>query len=226
VNRTLLCLLLVSGCAKGAVEDQTETPPPVAPQEAVYAAQPDEPREDAVLASLSEEAAAYFADCGHRFQVAEPESDAMIDECSYLDFDQNCSPDPSGCWDKGQSCQSGCANACESCDSKCDGGCNGCKSKCKAGDSECVAECAEARVECRDQCMATKEACVDTTCPEAEKACYDDHEALVAKTCPKCEQIKRCVNDAIEHDKDPLDVCGAKFKRVSEQCFEWCSELS
>jgi hypothetical protein len=224
VNRIALALLL-GGCIKGATEDSTEPPPPAEPRtEAAYAAQPAEPRHDAVLASLSDEAAAYYADCSHRFEIKDDESEEMVDACLHTPFDQNCAPDPSGCWDKGQECITACGPACESCDDACGKGCDGCKGKCDKDDDACVAECAEARVECHDACMAAKQTCAETTCPEAEKECYATHNGLVAKQCPKCEQIRECFGQAYERDADPLDMCGKKFKREPNECFEWCGD--
>jgi hypothetical protein len=226
VNRIALGLLLVSGCIKGATEDQTEAPPPDATPrtEAVYAAQPDEPRDDTVLASLSEEEAAYWTDCSHRPQVQEDESEELVDACLYQEFDQNCAPDPSGCWDKGQACVAGCGPACDSCDDACSGGCDGCKAKCAKGDSACRVACVQDRADCHEKCMSAKETCVETTCRDEEKQCYDAHETVVADKCPKCEQIRDCFGDAIERDADPLDFCGKKFKREPNECFEWCGD--
>jgi hypothetical protein len=225
VNRIVIALLLSgSGCMRGATEDHTETPPPEPRNEAVFAAQP-EARNDAVIAALSDEEAAYFEDCSHRFQVQDEESEAMVDECSYLPFDQNCSSDPSGCWAGGEECATGCAKSCSSCDAKCNNGCEGCKGKCKPGDSECIAGCATERVACRDACMEGKTTCVDKTCPQSTEKCYAEHEKLVAERCPKCQEIEDCIEEVIggSGERDPMEVCGRKFKREPDQCFEWCA---
>lgn len=231
MRRVALGVVLLAGCIKGATEEPSEAPPPPAPRtEAAYAEQPDEAATKAVLATLDEEQVAYFEDCRHRFQIPEDEGGGeeeptLVDECTWLAFDQNCAADPSGCWEGGQQCLSSCASTCVSCDDMCGGDCDGCKAKCKPSDAECVAACATTRVECRDRCMNEKSTCVDKECPDDERQCYDDHEAVVKEKCPKCEQIEECMDAAASGDDEPFEVCRRKFKREPDVCFEWCSSF-
>ncbi len=221
MRRALLGAMLFSGCIKGAMEERSEAPP--ARTEAAWAG--DEASMDAVLASLDEVEAAYFEDCRHRFQLEADEGDGednMVDECSWLAFDQNCAPDPGGCWEAGQTCQTGCASTCVSCDDTCGGGCETCKAKCGETDGECLAACASARAECRERCLVDKKTCLGKTCPDTERACYEAHERLVQQKCPKCDEIRACVEEQLEAEESPVDVCGRKFRGQPEECFEWC----
>jgi hypothetical protein len=172
---------------------------------------------------LSEDAQAYLADCHHRFQKQQDEGEQMIDECLWRAFDQNCAPDPSGCWDKGQACRDACGAPCASCDDACAEGCDGCTSKC-GDDQACKARCAEERVGCRNACLDTRDKCADKDCATAEEKCNADHLAVREQKCPRCGEINDCMNKAIEKDKDPAETCSRKFKREPKECFEWCFE--
>ncbi len=216
-------MLVAAACARLSTEDP-QAPPP---EQSVDAATPaQDSKATQALPKLSEPAQAYLADCHHRFKQKSEETEEVADECLFREFDQNCSPDPSGCWDKGQACRDACGKPCESCDDTCAGGCDGCMGKCAADDDACRHACAQARVGCRDACLAARDKCSNDDCSKAEEECNTAHLALREQKCPRCEQINACMNEALEKggDREPQAICRPKFKREPAECFEWCFE--
>lgn len=207
---------------------RAEPEPAKAEPEALAKAEPEpEPADDPVLAKLGDAEAAYYADCSHSFEIPadDYEEDSTIDECAYVPSDQNCAPDPSGCWDEGQQCISACASSCTDCDETCTTGCSGCKAKCKGDDAECKAACAVERAACHQTCMSTKETCAKKECPAEEERCDKAYDKLLARKCPKCEAIRSCHEDASNAGiEDPEAHCGKKFKREPAECLELCSD--
>jgi hypothetical protein len=198
-----------------------DSPPPVAPiavtppPEAVVDAAPAAPTDDEIVA-------AYLADCHHVFASAV--TDDMNDpsnECTWREFDQNCAPDPSGCWDKGQSCQDACGETCDSCQDLCAGACDTCKSAC-GEDATCLKACAEARSTCRDGCVGAKDTCQGATCPAAEAECNAAFEATKAQKCPECAEITQCFFDRWAENDYEARSCVEKFSSGNAECLEWC----
>lgn len=199
-----------------------DSPPPVAPiavtppPEAVAAA--------AVAAPSAEEAvAAYVADCHHVFPAAvdpQYEENDPSNECTWRAFDQNCAPDPSGCWDKGQSCLDACGDTCSSCQDVCASACDACKSSC-GGNSACLIECAQARSGCRDGCVGAKDSCQSTICPSAEAECNAAFEATKAEKCPNCAGIAACVLEAYANGDWEAAGC-REYAGDHPECYEWC----
>ncbi|MBC8072651.1 MAG: hypothetical protein IAG13_30305 [Deltaproteobacteria bacterium] len=212
--------LITVACTRLA--EDAAAPPNAAAQSASTGA--GNPQPTVATPPMSAEATAYLADCHHRFEKTQEETEQAMTECTYREFDQNCSPDPSGCWEQGQSCRDACSAPCTSCDDRCAGGCDGCRADCAAGDDACLHACANARVQCRDACLAARDQCADKDCPAAEQACNDAHLAERAELCPKCDEIEACMNAALEADKEPRAVCERKFKREPKACFDWCHE--
>jgi hypothetical protein len=224
---SLRSIIVVLACAAACARMSTEESPPPPHEQAPHDAMFGQNHEAKVLEpapKISDEAKAYLADCHHTFEKQEEEGDRMIEECLWREFDQNCAPDPSGCWDKGQECRDACGKPCASCDEKCGGGCDGCMGKCAAEDDACKAECAEARVDCRDKCLDARDKCANADCSKAEEKCNADHLALREQKCPRCDEINACMNAAIEKNKEPTEACAKKFKREPAECMEWCFE--
>ncbi len=160
---------------------------------------------------------AYAKDCHHVFPPDSEEADVKDDECTFLEFDQNCGPDPFGCWSTMEECKTGCGAPCSKCQRRCGDTCDDCKSACKDGGDKCVRACAEARAECRETCVDPREACLDG-CGDAMVACDEAAERKVANKCPHCEDIERCM---MEHDQK---ACQKKFPDDAPECFGngWC----
>ncbi len=168
---------------------------------------------------VSTEVDAYLADCHHVFPAEHEVDQGGDDECTALNYDQNCSPDPSGCWDKGQSCIEDCGDPCTSCQDECGDSCDSCKSTCD-GNKKCETQCAQNRAECRDSCLANKAKCAESTCVDQQKRCYDKFEGKVDKACPDCDAIRQCIIDAWNEEADWRDACKKPGNR--SECMEWC----
>jgi hypothetical protein len=176
--------------------------------------------------TTAERVQAYVADCSHRFTVVDEENDyegqpEVIDECEYYPFDQNCMPDPAGCWDTGQECIRACSKPCNTCQAACASGCDGCKAACADGSVECIRKCAEARLECRDACMTAAEQCESVDCPKQEEVCNKAFSRERKQKCPKCKEIGECFSQ--DHgDEDLFTACGREFPRARKECLDWC----
>jgi hypothetical protein len=164
----------------------------------------------------------YFEDCHYVVQVDDDMSGDPIDECAWFEFDQMCAPDPSGCWDKGQSCQDGCKIPCRTCEDSCSSGCDDCKSQCD-GSAGCLISCSFQREECHTTCIQQRDTCLNTTCAEQAAACYSAHDEMVAQLCPSCDQITQCAMEALSAGDYDSEDCEARFPKDDARCFSWCS---
>lgn len=232
----LLTAFLVA-CACGSFGDEPTAEPtvpvpaaevlPVPPAAAPPPPAPAEPAPALAVGAVTREAAvaAYLGDCHATFvdPAAAQDPDAGVsEECAYLEFDQNCSPDPSGCWDKGQACEAGCTDSCGTCQSTCAGVCDGCKAGC-GEDATCLHTCADARATCRDACLSSKSDCVLRVCPAAEEACSSAFATLRAERCPDCDAISQCLIDSWNNaNADGQQACAAKFPADAPECVSWC----
>ena len=162
---------------------------------------------------------AYAADCHHVFEPEDEMDEGNDNECSALNYDQNCSPDPSGCWDKGEACVSNCGGSCNQCQDRCANTCDDCKSGCE-GDGKCERKCASKRSSCRDTCMGEKSSCANEVCPGSSQQCYDNFDAKVTKRCPDCEAIRDCIVEAWNNETDWQSHC--KKPGNGAECTEWC----
>ncbi|MCX4242153.1 hypothetical protein [Paraliomyxa miuraensis] len=173
---------------------------------------------------------AYVASCAHAFTLVpdwveedDPEADPPVDECEFHDWDQNCTYDPSGCWDDGQACIHACAKPCLTCQAACTSGCDQCKAACADGSTECIRKCAEARLACRNDCMAANSQCEAVDCPKKEKECNLAFETKRKKTCPDCVRISECFEQ--DHgDEDREKACAREFPKAKKVCLDWCME--
>ena len=231
---------IVLGCAGfgGSSGSNTPAPPPAVTEPAPPAVAPAAPAAapEVVLpaavpvpeAPTREQAVtAYLAECNHVLPAAVTPEEAMsdpTDECLWMEFDQNCGEDPSGCWDRGQRCESDCGPTCTGCQAPCVATCDTCKAAC-AGDAACLRTCAEHRADCRDTCLTAKSACATVTCPAEESKCYADFEAKVAKTCPHCAELGDCMTAAMSdmaHYDEGREACKKKLPEDPAECWDWC----
>lgn len=197
-------LLLGFGLACGGLD---------APEEETITIVPDDPV-----------VAAYLADCGHTFSVDAGDpgmAEGADNECTFVEFEQNCAPDSFGCWDKGQQCISECGAPCVDCQSACASTCESCKSQC-GGDATCQVNCASARATCRTTCMTGLETCKTDTCREVESACYREGQALMKTNCPGCQAYKSCLEDVWFRGKGEAEDCNPKLTSTDERCKQWC----
>ena len=214
---------------------------PVKPNELATPSKPDEAAAPAEPAAPSDEAGerpeptdaeridAYVASCSHRFTAAPDEwseegnPETPVDECEHYEWDQNCSYDPSGCWNEGQECIRSCGKPCTTCQDECASGCDQCKAACAPGATECIRKCAESRLACRSKCIESRTRCQSDDCPKQEKACYASFEDKRKKKCPQCAKISSCLQQ--DHgDEDYDKACARKFPKANKVCFDWCME--
>jgi hypothetical protein len=160
---------------------------------------------------------AYLADCAAPMMVEDEMEGGMVSACGYLEFDQMCSPDITGCWDKREGCNESCVSPCQGCESSCVTDCGGCKSTC-GDDAACLQTCAETRLSCQESCLTSKEGCL-TTCGTEETACYDDFQVKLAEVCPACDRIRDCLMSDV---RQTSGGCQAKFPSADARCFSWC----
>ena len=228
-------LALAIACATGRSTPEDATAGPATPSLAANAAAPTpeaDPPKAVTAAPIptytdppSELVAAYMRDCDHRVRVEDDEyTGDTFNECDLVWFDQNCAPDPSGCWESGESCKSGCKSPCNGCQIECGATCGECRSSCAAGDENCVRHCAELRSTCRDGCMQRFEKCMGTDCNAATSECYAEFDAQKAQTCPQCEAIGECLSTAYQEQDDAPAWCKKKFPKAASECFDWCYE--
>ncbi len=194
----------------GAAADETAATKPY--QEPTFEAPP------------SEDVLAYIDDCAHRFTVVDEEfgdPDNPDTECDYIEFNQNCEYDPSGCWDEGEGCIRGCRPACNTCQDQCIGSCGQCRAACPEGSAGCIRQCAEARQACREGCLEALSTCQGTECSAAEEECYAEFNDQRERMCPECAEISDCYQQ--DHgDLDYEEVCIPRFPDADKKCFEWC----
>lgn len=164
----------------------------------------------------------YFEDCHFVFMVPDEWSDEPIAACSWQEFDQMCAPDPSGCWDKEESCKTGCVDPCNSCEDSCASGCDDCKSQCD-GAAGCLRDCALQRESCHEACIQQRDTCQYTTCRQVGIDCYTAHDALVAQVCPSCSEFTQCVNDRYMEGNFDTKDCEVRFAKEDARCIEWCA---
>jgi hypothetical protein len=151
------------------------------------------------------------------------ENAPTADRCEELWFDQNCGPDPSGCWSDGYACKRACPQPCVACRDACAGSCDGCKSACAPGDPGCMRACAEARAACYTGCLAAKATCEDRTCVAQEQACESAYSTRVESECgTACGARQACVS---EHafEEGGLDRCAKEFPVPMGFCESACA---
>ncbi len=185
-------------------------------------AEPGEPEE----LTDAQRVDAYVVSCSHRFTVI-PEEEAgesgPVDECDYHEWDQNCMPDPSGCWDAGQECIRACDEPCNTCQDECTSGCDQCKAACAPGATDCIRKCAEARLGCRSECMTANTQCQTVDCPKQEAQCDTTFNQKRKKKCPQCAAISSCMQR--DHgDEDYATACARELPKAKKVCFDWCTE--
>lgn len=208
-------------------------PPPVEPTAVVEPspAEPTEPSESAEPSDGSEPSnaariQAYAADCSHEFTLVsegyedDPEFPPVA-ECDFYEWEQNCSPDPGGCWDDGEACVRACSKPCNTCQKQCVGSCNTCKAACADGSAECIRACAETRATCQITCMEAIEQCQTVDCPKVESDCYAAFNRKRKKRCPQCAEISRCFSEA-NGPEDSFTVCKREIPKARKECFDWC----
>lgn len=194
---------------------------PIAPSEpaAPVAARREPAPEPVFDGPPSPEVLAYVTDCNHVIEVPDDVEGNPVSECDAVPFDQNCAPDPSGCWDAGRECLSACTPGCDLCQSSCASTCDTCKAGCPSGSQGCLRACAEDRASCRTTCMSGWSTCLDA-CPEEEQACNAAFEAQVAERCPDCDDIGTC---QMTHDgEEGTPPCDEQFPEADAVCFQWC----
>ncbi|MFO0726186.1 MAG: hypothetical protein U1E65_20550 [Myxococcota bacterium] len=141
--------------------------------------------------------------------------------CEAVAFEQNCSPDFFGCWDKRSACRDGCKKPCTDCQASASGACDKCKAACK--DEACTKSCAEARADAYLRCVRAMEDCRDTRCPADEERCMKAGAERVKKVCgATCEAYKSCITSHNEIDQTVYEGCQKKFPKLSEDCQRWC----
>ncbi len=173
----------------------------------------------------SELVAAYMRSCDHRVRIDDDEyTGETFDECDFIEFDQNCAPDPSGCWNEGEGCKSRCKLPCKDCQRACAASCGECRSACATGDDNCVRHCAQLRASCRDGCMEAFGECTGPECSAVASACYETFDARKEETCPDCAAIGACLGSAYEHSDDATGWCKTKFPTANRECFDWCHD--
>ena len=206
--------------------DPTKVAAPVIPTEVVPPSEPAGPGEPKEPTD-TERVDAYVASCSHQFtevdEELEGEEGSDVNECDAYGFDQNCTYDPSGCWDAGQDCLRACAKPCNACQDECAGECDQCKAACAPGATECIRKCAESRLACRNTCMAASTACRAVDCPAQEKTCNETFNAKRKKKCPQCTAISNCFMK--DHgDEDHEKACAREFPKANKVCLNWCME--
>lgn len=193
---------------------------PAVPTEVVPPAEPKELTD-------TERVDAYVASCSHQFtevdEELEGEEGSVVNECDAYGWDQNCTYDPSGCWDAGQDCLRACAKPCNACQDECAGECDQCKAACAPGATDCIRKCAESRLTCRTKCMDASTACRSVDCPAKEKKCNETFNAKRKKKCPDCTGISNCFMK--DHgDEDHEAACAREFPKANKVCLSWCME--
>ena len=98
-------IILATALACGGLEDAPTVELTDATGERIPFSESDDPVE------------AYLQSCSAVRMVYDDMEDREVSDCEWLEFDQMCAPDPSGCWDKGQECKAGCATTCTTCSS-------------------------------------------------------------------------------------------------------------
>jgi hypothetical protein len=208
--------------------DPTKPPEVATPTDPAKPAAPDDA--EAGEPTDAERVDAYVASCSHRFTVVPEEwadevdpADAAVDECEYYEWDQNCMPDPSGCWEGGQECIRSCATPCSTCQAECTGGCDQCKAACAPGATDCIRKCAEARLTCRNTCLTAHSNCQSIDCPKQEEQCNKVFDQKRKKKCPQCAAISACMSR--DHGDEEYDkACARELPKAKKVCFDWCWE--
>lgn len=229
ISRFFIVVCAVAGLACSGLPDALRggpDAPPALPTVPAPPSAPLPPMAPAHVVSHAEAVAAYEADCHHRFAAPETADFDVtgddLEECAFVDFDQNCSPDPSGCWDRGQACVGDCSTVCTGCQTTCAGTCDDCKAACQ-GNPSCVHACAESRATCRETCVSAKATCTGNICPGTESACYAAFEKTRAEKCPDCEGLRACVEAGWSNGTDSRAECPPKFPNNPPECLEWCA---
>ena len=158
----------------------------------------------------------YFDDCHAVAQVNSEMAEAEIDACEDYPFDQMCAQDPSGCFDKRESCLQGCSAPCQTCNAACGKPCDTCKSKCD-GAAGCLLGCAMARDECHQACIGARDTC-HQACIKNESQCGKDFNATRDRLCPNCDAMRECQGG------NGQKGCREKFATEDKRCWEWCPE--
>lgn len=166
--------------------------------------------------------AAFESDCGHQVDVVYEDMTGQTDagECEARVFEQNCSPDQFGCWDRSEKCRDACAEPCRSCEAACTNHCETCKRSCDAG--TCMTSCATARNDCRIACLRRLDTCRTKDCQVELDGCESDAEKRTREQCPHCDELRECQQAAYEKNEDPA-ACAKQFSDDAVECLEWCS---
>lgn len=189
---------------------------------------PPTPPTAPVAAAPPEVVDRYLADCHAVIPVkVDPESPMetygdAANECLFLELDQNCNPDISGCYNKATECQVACGPTCDGCQGSCATTCDTCKAGCN-GDATCLRGCAEARASCRGGCLAAKETCRTTGCSTVESTCEAAWEKERDAKCGPCAPIATCLQAGWEKQDYEGKACRASMPAVPEVCWGWCT---
>jgi len=166
---------------------------------------------------------AYLLSCSAQQTAYNDFDGEQTPSCRWIEFDQMCADDPSGCFGKTEGCKNTCGDPCVTCESECTTDCGTCKETCSAqgGDADaCMRACAAERYACQQQCVEGRDACF-TRCGERGEACYSEYDEKVERICPQCDEIRECMSEAM-FDGGTVEQCEAKFAAVDRRCFEWC----
>lgn len=166
--------------------------------------------------------AAYLEDCAAVFGVEDDVSDGSDDECTWREFDQNCSPDTFGCFDQAERCKDACQPRCVGCQAACAGTCEDCKSACDGKGPACARTCAEKRAACRDTCLGQKGTC-EGACVDAEGECYREGQKKRTEKCPRCSELNDCEYRKMSEGKERED-CLKEFPDHAPECLDLCYE--
>lgn len=169
---------------------------------------------------------AFLAQCDFEPQVLVDGPDGPLNAaaCQSLDFDQNCSPDFSGCWSANEDCKYECGNPCAACSGGCAASCDACKADCagKVNGAECLRACAESRTTCHETCLSNRIKCIDVDCSAAETACSAKYDARVVAECgDACQTYRDCPSRT--EPPTAVEVCEAEAGKLSEFCRNACS---
>lgn len=167
--------------------------------------------------------AAYLQSCHATMTAMDDMGDGPIAVCEWMEFDQMCAPDLTGCWDKQQECKATCPSGCQDCEAQCTGSCDDCKTQCADGDDACLRTCAQARKSCQDTCIQTRNTCLDDKCGAVWDRCNTEFDEKLDRVCPKCSEIRSCQEKHMFNtDGAELKDCKEVFPSADDRCFDWC----
>lgn len=224
----LASLVVLLGLACGG---ETATPPPPTPEP--VAEQPPAPApvrgkhkakagKRGKAGKPDDVVAAYLEDCAATFGVEDPDFGNSDDECTWREFNQNCAPDTTGCYDRSEQCQDGCQPSCQGCQARCAGVCEDCKSGCEGKGPGCERTCAENRATCRQTCLEGKTTC-ESTCGTAEQDCYQKAQKEKEAKCPHCSELNQCEYRKMGEGKE-REECLQEFPDDPPECLDLCYE--